>query len=137
MNDLLLPLIITGLGVLVALGQLVIKQGEVGLQEQAVKVGERALGLELARQNSVRLAQVEAQNLTLSVQFTALTGEYTKMITQATTTHAELDVTRAKLEISERKVAELTQKVHELENENTKLHVELETLRKRLNGVAD
>ena len=139
MMDNLWPLLVMAIGVIVAIAQAFVKQGDVAIREQAVTVSakeldlaEKHLAVELAKKTAERISVVEAANITFSTQLTAMTQEFSNVVKQYTLAKADLDRTIAEREVLQRRVAELETEVAQLKSENAAMRTELDALRGRV-----
>jgi septal ring factor EnvC (AmiA/AmiB activator) len=132
MMDNLWWLITAGVGVLVAVSQLFVKQGDVTIRELAVEVGQKELALDLNKKTAERVSLVEAQNITFSTQLTAMTQEFSKVVQQYTVTQTELATVKAENTQLRDEVAKLRVELTAQRDENAELRAEIEELRARV-----
>lgn len=126
-------------GLLIAIGQAFVKQGDVAIREHAVVVGgkeveldKERLSVELTKKTAERVSAVEAQNITFSTQLTAMTQEFSKVVQQYIVTQTELATVKAENAQLRDDLAQVRAELTTQRAMNAELQVELEQLRARV-----
>lgn len=126
-------------GLLIAIGQAFVKQGDVAIREQAVVVGgkeveldKERLAVELNRRTAERVSAVEAQNVTFSTQLTAMTQEFSKVVQQYIVTQTELATVKAENAQLRDELAQVKAELAAQRTKNAELQAELDQLRVRV-----